>query len=372
MIRQRVDRHGKFFHLQPASELPGCNVSANEIGVIKEGPVKKWMAAKHDWDTKFASSKRRVQKQRLREMAEGYDAFGVGEVPPPSALAGRRKAGADLKEEKKKKSMGMSLWSLWGSKHDEKTIHIEAEADREPEIAVAKATDGTGARPLDDKLTTKGKKEKMASEKPSVKVHKPEESRSRSRRRTVTDQNQTNSIVVDENTPAAHLIALSSSSPSNSRLTPFSRLNHSDGSDDEANPILHSGEGDTPSIRLRSPTVDQSELKRPKKEGIAYPFSRKMEAASASMTTLTSVVGVRPVEDVRTGEAMGRGEGGVEGDEQVVKSNGNVVSADKETDEGEAKEVNGNGNGIDKEPRPVLETFTTAAEELPRLDNVAV
>ena len=121
MIRQRVDRHGNIYPLAPANELPACQISPNDVGVIKPGPVKKWMAAKKLWDTKFAKEKRRAQKQRVKEMAEGYQGFENDEVPPPSALAGRRHLKMK-KEEKKKRSWGMSLWSLWGSSHDEKTV----------------------------------------------------------------------------------------------------------------------------------------------------------------------------------------------------------------------------------------------------------
>lgn len=53
MIRQRVDRHGAIFPLDPPSSLPALQMSANEIGVIKPGPVKKWLAAKKEWDSKF-------------------------------------------------------------------------------------------------------------------------------------------------------------------------------------------------------------------------------------------------------------------------------------------------------------------------------
>jgi hypothetical protein len=63
MIRQRVDRHGIISPLEPESELPGCNLPPSEVGVIKEGPVKKWMNAKQEWDTRYASAKRRVQKR---------------------------------------------------------------------------------------------------------------------------------------------------------------------------------------------------------------------------------------------------------------------------------------------------------------------
>lgn len=121
MIRQRVDRHGDVFPLDPPSALPALRMSANEIGVIKPGPVRKWLAAKKEWDSKFTREKRKVQKQRIKEMAQGYQGFGDDEVPPPSALAGRR--GRNMpKEQKQGRSWGMSLWALWGSKHDESTV----------------------------------------------------------------------------------------------------------------------------------------------------------------------------------------------------------------------------------------------------------
>lgn len=121
MIRERVDRHGNIFPLAPASVLPALQLRPSEIGVIKAGPTQKWMAAKKKWDTKYAREKRRVQKQRAKEMAAGFEGFGDDEVPPPSALAGRRRADMP-KEAKKGRSWGMSLWSVWGSSHDEKTV----------------------------------------------------------------------------------------------------------------------------------------------------------------------------------------------------------------------------------------------------------
>ena len=121
MIRQRVNRHGQIFPLDAPSSMPALRMSANEVGVIKPGPVGNWLRAKKQWDQKYAREKRKVQKQRAREMARGFQGFGNDEVPPPSALAGRR--GLSIpKEEKKKKSWGMSMWSLWGSSHDENTV----------------------------------------------------------------------------------------------------------------------------------------------------------------------------------------------------------------------------------------------------------
>jgi hypothetical protein len=336
MIRQRVDRHGHISQLEPESELPGCNMPSSQIGVIKEGPIRKWMAAKKQWDTKFASSKRRVQKQRAKDMAKGYQQFGDGEVPPPSALAGRRKLGEDLKEPKKSRSMGMSLWSLWGSKHDEKTIVLEHEADKEPEITTATAADGANARPLHDVKTAQG--EKLDARK------KPDYSRSRSRRRTVTDQNQTGRDDVDENTPASVL---------HSKLAE-KRGTAADGDAHLAPDFV--ADGNAPQILVRSPNIekDESELKRPKADGIAFPFSLKNHHATASMTTLTSSIGIRPQDDIVTPGAKDSG----------VPQNANDVEASGKGKEEESEQVIENGQVVSAE-RPPMETFKTALEIMP-------
>ncbi|QSZ35950.1 hypothetical protein DSL72_007072 [Monilinia vaccinii-corymbosi] len=151
MIRQRIDRHGTIFPLAPESELRACKMSPDDIGVIKPEPVKKWMAAKEIWDTKYSTQKRKVQKQRAKELAKGYEKFGT-DVPPPSALAGRRIIGAGIeKENQTKKSWGMSMWGGWGSKHDELTINREARADKAGKrigTTIASAGIGNGARDL--------------------------------------------------------------------------------------------------------------------------------------------------------------------------------------------------------------------------------
>ena len=390
MIRQRVDRHGNIFPLEPASQLPGCNLAASEIGVIKEGPVKKWMAAKRQWDTKFAVSKRRVQKQRAKEMAKGYQLFDDGEVPPPSALAGRRKHGDKLKEERKKRSMGMSLWALWGSKHDEKTMKNEEEADREPETVTASAADGQGARPLGDTKTTQGKL--MDQRK------KSDYSRSRSRRRTVTDEHQTDGHhEFDENTTAAELLAIKrargeAAPPGDGHLTPdfvSAKINEPVATDDAIPSAT------MPSILVHRPTIEDTDRRRPKADGIAFPFSLKQHQATASMTTLTSAINVQPVEDVRTYGAKESGVAHNAADVEAAKAMGSNSDVAKENQKpaegiidivkdgskspeisplatvtgGEEKVIE-NGNVVPAE-RPLLETFKTAAEDLPLVDGEA-
>ncbi len=120
MIRQRVDYHGHVHPLAPPSDLPAMQLSPEEIGVIKEGPVRKWLETRKRWDERFERERRAVQEQRLKEMQD-YDSFGDGEVPPPTALAGRRKRDIP-KPLKRTKSIGLSIWSGWGSKHDKLAV----------------------------------------------------------------------------------------------------------------------------------------------------------------------------------------------------------------------------------------------------------
>ncbi|KAL2069713.1 hypothetical protein VTL71DRAFT_14392 [Oculimacula yallundae] len=372
MIRQRVDRHGNIFNLEPPSELAGCNLPASEVGVIKEGPVKKWMAAKKEWDTKFASSKRRIQKQRAQEMAKGYYQFEHGEVPPPSALAGRRKAGEDLKEEKKSKSMGMSLWALWGSKHDEKTMILEKEADKTPETTTVSAVDGAGARALHDTKTNQGKN--------MDKGESPTYSRSRSRRRTVTDEHQTeNASDVDENTPAFDLLAMQkqqAGTPHDEHLTPTFAA-------EQPSTDQGSSSNTNPDILIKVPTNDEEyDLKRPKAQGIAFPFSLKGHKTSASMTTLTSAVGVPPASDVRNSGTFSSGVPQNKADVEATTSTGTsteAMKAGRELEQPSSSEnaVNGEAaaagisegkvveNGeIVSAARPPIETFVTASDIL--------
>ena len=118
MIRQRVDRHGDIYDMDPESDIPALQISAEEIGILKEGPVKKWLVRQEKWNKKFAGTKRDLQRKRAQQLAKGYVGLPEGEKPPPTALAGMRTK--DLPRlQKLKTSWGMMMWSGWGSKHDQ-------------------------------------------------------------------------------------------------------------------------------------------------------------------------------------------------------------------------------------------------------------
>ena len=191
MIRQRVDRHGNVYPLAPASELPGCQIAPSDVGVIKAGPVRKWLAAKGEWDRRYAREKRRVQKQRVRDMARGgSEGFGSGEQAPPSAVAGSRKRYDEAELKKQKKSYGLMLWSMFGSKHDEHTIEREEELEKTETRQRSTSTTKPG-QPNDAVDGVLEEKQGNGVQR----ITSPDASglRSRSRRRTVTitDRGQT-------------------------------------------------------------------------------------------------------------------------------------------------------------------------------------
>ncbi|TGJ88532.1 hypothetical protein E0Z10_g230 [Xylaria hypoxylon] len=257
MIRQRLSRHGVIRPLEPAAELPACTLNPSEIGVVKEGPVRKWLEARRQWDNRFDATRVKVHKRRLKEMRAGYQGFD-GETPPPSALAARRKISGALAEKKKRKSMGLSLWSLWGSKHDEMTMQREEEADKVPEVKVTT----NGARSPSD---LQKQERDMASQRPTT-------GRSHSRKKLVKDEHQTSGDNIDTNTLIATLMAKREGRAPQDATRPLSSSN-----------------GDLLNPHYVPPSTGVTG-KRPIVSGIAVPFSLDKEAETASMITLTSTM----------------------------------------------------------------------------------
>lgn len=191
MIRQRVDRHGVIYPLAPPEDLPALQLQPSDVGVIKPGPVRKWLAAKAEWDRKYAREKRRVQKQRVKEMASGgSEGFGAGEQAPPSAMAGRKKKCEEGEEKKKKTSYGLMMWSMFGSKHDENAIRREESRTEEESPTKKTPTIARPSKPLDETAVTAPEDLNAVGK---IKSDSKDTSRSRSRRRTttVTDSGQT-------------------------------------------------------------------------------------------------------------------------------------------------------------------------------------
>ncbi|KAL8728093.1 MAG: hypothetical protein Q9166_005618 [cf. Caloplaca sp. 2 TL-2023] len=328
MIRQRVDRHGNIFQLGPPSSLPALQMSTNEIGVIKPGPVRKWMEAKKERDNKFAKEKRKVQKRRVEKMAKGYQGFGDDEVPPPSALAGRRGLNME-KEPKRGKSWGMSLWSLWGSSHDEKTIKREEKADKEPETTTAtpQSNNATG--------TSKG-----------ASAH----SRSRSRRRVVSYTGQSEAYV-NEDTSAAEVVRRREAEghpPDHSHLSPMSQPHSSPSLPSTvASPLLSPPATGNPTSPIDT-MAGTATRNRPVMEGKAFPFKLGVptqgDSTNASTMTLKSVGLATPMPEEGIDRRLGE------------RYMGSPTQARNEVGEG--------GKVNTSEKRPEMERFETARSTL--------
>lgn len=161
MIRQRVTRHGVIYPLPPPNEMQCLAIDPSAIGMIKAGPVRKWLQAKSASDQRFAGDRKKIDKKRAKEAKTGYDEIS-GEYPPPTALVGRLQKGVAPEEKKKGKSWGLAMWSGWGSSHDENTLQREEKAhkqDAQVESLQASSTlnvNGDGHGPEDgEKLSRK-------------------------------------------------------------------------------------------------------------------------------------------------------------------------------------------------------------------------
>jgi len=270
MIRQRVDRHGRISAMEPESEIEACNLAPESIGVIKEGPVRKWLEARRQWDNKFGSASAKVYKQRLKEMVAGYEAF-EGEHPPPSSIAARRRAGEKVSEQRKK-SMGLALWSLWGSKHDEQTIIREEQADETPVVKVASRNHGEGAGSPSD-LERQAESTEQAQ-------------RGKSRRRIVRDESQTG--VRPSCDDEGHKSAVAAvPAQSVERSVPANDMSQDSAAQPNGIGRLSTSDNQPPELGVTG--------KRPKVGGIAVPFTLKKEADTASMITLTSQADGQPL-----------------------------------------------------------------------------
>ncbi|KAF7122260.1 hypothetical protein CNMCM5793_000217 [Aspergillus hiratsukae] len=132
MIRQRVDKRGRIYPLDPPSSYSVLQFPRDKIGVANPELVRKWMVGKEEWDIKFAKDKLRVQQQRIKELAQGFQDF-EGDTAPPSSLAARRMAPGVLPQKggKDRKSYPMTMWSRMASKHDKKTLEREHQMQTE-------------------------------------------------------------------------------------------------------------------------------------------------------------------------------------------------------------------------------------------------
>lgn len=202
MIRQRVDRHGMVYHLDPPQSLPALRHPREKIGALNPYIVKKWMRAKKAWDEKFAKEKLAVQRRRIKDFEKGYFGFD-GELPPACSMASRRME-KDLAAVKVRKSYGMMMWSLLASKHDKDIVAREAREDTIPHITnkPLEGQQGQGDTDIVAQKTRSRREESISApdrrKLSPFSVEERSQSRPRSRSRIVSDAGQVGEIDTDQ------------------------------------------------------------------------------------------------------------------------------------------------------------------------------
>lgn len=279
MIRQRVTRHGATHPLAPESELPACNILPELVGIIKEGQVKKWLNAKRQWDSKYAATKAKVHKGIIKDMAAGYENPFPEDNPPPTALAGRIRKDYKEKESKRVKSLGLALWSVWGSKHDESTVGRELKANLADLKAEAKLASPRAQRSMPSPSDAE-------SHEPLPSPLSDGRPRSSSHKKVVVDEHQVETSLSREQTLVSGLIAKRKEEEQTSSL-------------------------------LSVPMGTGATGKRPHLDGIAMPFSLGKEAETASMMTLHSDLSPRSSRDGLS--SLAGVEGAANKDEPITK-----------------------------------------------------
>ncbi|GAA5922423.1 uncharacterized protein JCM15063_003299 [Sporobolomyces koalae] len=68
MIRERVSITGVVRPMEPEDEIQALTIDAEDLGLIKEGPVKRYLAGKAIWDRKFAKQQRKVNLHREKHL----------------------------------------------------------------------------------------------------------------------------------------------------------------------------------------------------------------------------------------------------------------------------------------------------------------
>ncbi|KAK4134901.1 alpha/beta-hydrolase [Trichocladium antarcticum] len=341
MIRQRVAPNGIVSPLPAPQDLPGCTMPRALIGVVKVGTVRKWLAHRRRWDVRFRAAGERVRAQRMREVTAAAAAAasagagagaggpvvalgGAADVPPPSALVGRRRRLAGVggrrtttKKKKRVGRLGLALWGMWGSKHDETAVAREREvAEKGGEVVVkgvgGAEEEGRGARAFSDLQ----RQEREVGEAGGKERRRPW----RGLRREGKKVDKREGVGSADSQPAVPVDTERGEGGPSSRTTTF----------------LSPDDYDTGSTG-----------KRVMLGGVAMPFSLRKEPETASMITLASRMDQSPIRPSTAGSEHADSRPA-----RPIDNNNN----------------NNNNNKAEQQPTPSppgLERFVTAAEEIP-------
>jgi hypothetical protein len=132
MIRERVSIHGVTRPMEPLEELQALKMQPGEIGLIKEGPVVRWLEGQEVWDRRYKRNAEKAIKQRRKIEAkarrlldhahvQGLIHTGTDRCSPRRSATSVDKAGGIQQERR------------WGP--------LDLEGERPPPAAIAKRRD---------------------------------------------------------------------------------------------------------------------------------------------------------------------------------------------------------------------------------------
>ncbi|KAI0082430.1 alpha/beta-hydrolase [Panus rudis PR-1116 ss-1] len=64
MIRERVDVFGCIRAMEPQGDIQALRIPINQIGIIKEEPVRRWLTGQEKWDKKYKTSALKAERRR--------------------------------------------------------------------------------------------------------------------------------------------------------------------------------------------------------------------------------------------------------------------------------------------------------------------
>ncbi|EMD40895.1 hypothetical protein CERSUDRAFT_91649 [Gelatoporia subvermispora B] len=136
MIRERVDVFGKVRPMESPGELEALRQRPQDIGVIKEAPVRRWLTGQELWDDKYKHAARRVYLNRRRY-----------EVKSARLLQHAREEGFELHQDRtpsmprQQSTASVSFAAVGAIQPERRWGPLDLEDEHPPASAIAKRKD---------------------------------------------------------------------------------------------------------------------------------------------------------------------------------------------------------------------------------------
>ncbi|SCV68484.1 BQ2448_605 [Microbotryum intermedium] len=100
MVSERISLTGVVRPLEPKEEVEVLKIPKDDLGLVKEGPVKRYLAGKAKWDKKFKKTYEHVMRKRERESPKSVGrAFINDELMTPQMTRSSEQLKKSMREE---------------------------------------------------------------------------------------------------------------------------------------------------------------------------------------------------------------------------------------------------------------------------------